>query len=247
MKQKGVSDAQRIAKGFLLALLVIFSGAAIIFSVIVIFTDLGQRRPASQSESQARFYAFVRQYIDEVNPRKAAPGHKWQSVDVSYDSSNSATVIATDTVTKSELQFIYLVEGDNVRVLKINDITDQGLQDAQLAVIRYLDFLRMGNGVEAALLYGGPGDRLTPYGVPGTALPELFLHYCANVSPTGTCLPFTIHDHQQDNQSGLFRFVVTYQLPSGGQFTLPNGKKDFEVSVRERSHGDYVVVSLPFD
>jgi hypothetical protein len=139
-----------------------------------------------------------------------------------------------------------VVEYPNVRVLKINDITNLDHEDAKLVLIRFLDFMEQADYSNAAVLYDGPVSRLTPYGSATAPLPQLLAGYCATVTPAKRCLPFVIKESSKDPVTGEYQFVVNYRMPDTMVYKLENGKEDF-VSLVRMSNDDYRVITLPFD
>jgi hypothetical protein len=174
-------------------------------------------------------------------------GRSWTIESIDFSNQNFAQVKTTDGQLRSDLEFVYVIEYPKVRILKINDITGRDLEDANIAVIRYLTFMQNGDYSNAAVLYAGPISRLVPYGIPSSPLPILLEGYCAQTSPVHKCLPFDIIGSGKDPVSGEYRFSVTYELPDKKPFILPSGKAEFTVVAQQQSDGFYKVTSLPFD
>ena len=241
------SKSQKVIKRVLLALLIVFSLASISFSFFVLFTDIGSRGQVSHAQARGMFTAFIHDYIDEVHPQRLPLGRSWRVQSIDFTSNNLAVVEATDGQTKSLLEFIYVIERPNVRVMKINDMTGRDMQDAKISLIRYLDFLQREDYDNASALYGGPIARLVPYGAPSAPLPQLLEGYCEQVSPAGKCLVFSIGDTRKDPVTGTYRFTVMYQNPDSTKLYLASGKEAFELQVEARDRNTFVVTSLPFD
>ncbi|MBI4090967.1 MAG: hypothetical protein HY422_03000 [Candidatus Komeilibacteria bacterium] len=242
-----IPQAHKILRTILIALLVLFSVASVAFSLFVLFTDLGKKPEISSAQARGLFTVFIYDYIDEVHPQKPSAGHSWTIDQLDFPNKNFARVTASDGLLRSKLEFIYVVEYPNVRILKINDITGRDLEDANVAVIRFLTFMQNGDYANAAVLYAGPISRLVPYGGPNSPLPVLLEGYCTQTSPAKKCLPFHINESSRDPISGEYRFIVNYELPDTTQLTLPNGKTDFVMAAKVMEDGFYKITALPFD
>jgi hypothetical protein len=247
MAREERSRTRKVSKILLLVALVIFSAASVIFSVYVLFTDLGYRTEVTPSQARGLFTVFIYDYINEIHPQRLPAGLTWEINELQFISKNLAVVDASDGQTKSSLEFIYIIEYPNVRVLKINDVTGRELQDANVALIRFLDAMKSGAYSDAAALYGGSISRLVPYGKLNAPLPDLLEGYCTKTTPAKSCLPFSIHDAKQELVSGGYQFVVTYALPDGSDFELVSGKSEFKAIVEKNDDQQLTVTTLPFD
>jgi len=248
MVQAPQSKVKKAARGVLIVLLIVFSLASVVFSLVVLFSDINPRKEVSPAQARGLFTTFIYEYIDEVHPQRLPQGREWTIDRLNFPNNNFATVVATDGQIKSRLEFIYTVEYPNVRVIKVNDITGRDLQDANLTLIRYLDFLRREDYSNAAVLYGGSISRLTPYGPAGAPLPVLLEGYCEATSPAERCVSFIINDLKRDPAiSGDYLFKVEYTLPDNTELIISDGKKEFDLIVEAQDDGQYLVTSLPFD
>lgn len=242
------AKTQKRLKAALIVLLVLFSTVSVIFSLVVLFTDLNPKRAVSTAQSSGLFTVFIYDYLNEIHPIRLPAGKFWTVKSIEFPNEHSAIVESTDGQTRSRLEFIYAIEyPSSVRVLKINDLTGRDIQDAQLALIRYLDFLRNADYENAAALYGGPLSTLVPYGPADAKLPELFAGYCSRVSPAHECLSFTIREPQKDEVTGKYYFVVSYALPDNTGFVSPSGKENFVAEVVQNESGVFEVTTLPFE
>lgn len=239
------TDPHWLIKTILLIVLFSMSFGAIIFSLVVLFTDIGQRREVTSAEGRGMFTTFISTYIDEVSPRKASGNGHWQISNLEFKNKNLATVTASDGQAQAIFEFIYVIEGDNIRILKINDVSERDLQTAHITLIRFLSFLNTREYNEAAKFYGGSTSRLAPYAPAGSALDATFAGYCQAVSPTGQCMPFTISG-QKTIDNNTFSFTVIYALPDGAVARI-EGRDHFSMSVSRRGPDDFVIISLPFD
>lgn len=242
-----ISQAHKILRAILITLLVLFSVASVVFSLVVLFSDFGKKPDISAAQSNGLFTVFIYDYINEVHPQKLPAGQNWTIQQLDFPNKNLARVTATGGQLYSKLEFIYTIEYPNVRVLKINDTTGQDLEDANVALIRFLSFMQSGEYANAAVLYAGSISRLVPYGNPGSPLPSLLEGYCIQTSPTKKCLSFHIKESGKDPVSGEYRFIVNYELPDKTQLTIPNGKTDFVMTAKIAEDGFYKITSLPFD
>ena len=239
--------SERHIRTSLVALLILFTASAIIFSIVVLLTDFGQGRQVSPEQARGLFTVFVYKYLNEVHPQKAALGRVWAIKNVNFPNNHMAVVEATDGQKRSKLEFVYTIEYPKVRVLKIYDITDRDIEDAKLALIRYLGFLHSSDYPNAAALYGGSVARLVPYGPASAPLPELMAGYCEQTSPAKACLSFSVKDAERGVSANTYRLTVKYTLPDGTTFNLANGKEDFEQVVEAVGGDEYKVTTLPFD
>lgn len=237
----------RMAKTGLLILLCVFTAASLIFSLYVLFGDFGGNKEVSPAQARGLFTVFVYENLNEVHPNRLPLGRSWQVTSLDFPNKNFAVVEATDGQTRSKLEFIYIIEYPNVRVLKINDITGRDLQDANLALIRYLTFLQNGDYENAAVSYGGSIARLVPYGADDASLPKLLEGYCMKASVVQKCLPFTITNARKDLETGSYRFTVTYRLPDNTPFKLLDGTSSFNAIVESPDTSSFRVTTLPFD
>lgn len=242
-----VPQAHKVLRAILITLLVLFSVASVVFSLVVLFSDLGKKPDISPAQSKGLFTVFIYDYINEVHPQKLPAGQSWAITQLDFPNKNFARVTATSGQLYSKLEFIYTVEYPNIRVLKINDITGQDLEDANIALIRFLSAMQSGDYANAAVLYAGSVSRLVPYGIPGSPLPILLEGYCAQTSPAKKCLPFHIKESSKDPVSGEYRFIVNYELPDKTLLALPSGKTDFVMTAKIAEDGFYRITSLPFD
>ncbi len=240
-------EREYTCKVILLILLFAFSCVAIIFALYVLFSDIGNRKPISPEQTKGMFTVFIYKYINEVHPQKPAFGKTWAVTSLDFKSSNFAVVDATDSERRTRLEFVYAAEPPNIRVLRINDITGRDLQDAKIALIRYLDFMQSKNFIEAAKLYGGSQSRIQPYGKDGQDVASMLQGYCERVGPNGTCLKFFITQQNRDEATNSYKFTVAFLLPDGSTYQSPGGKQFFNAAVEERPGGEYVVITLPFD
>lgn len=241
------SQCAKILKAILIVLLCLFSAASVIFSFYVLFTDLNPRTEVSPAQGRGLFTVFIYDNIDEVHPQRLPAGHIWTIKNIDFPNKNSAIVEAVDGTTRTKLEFIYAIEYPKVRVYRINDVMGRELQDAQLALIRFLGFLHDGGYTNAAWLYGGPLAPLTAYGSATAGVPKLLEGYCTKVSPENKCLPFLIQRSERDAVSGNYIFMVTYQLSDNSILTLGDGTKEFTQIVRLNDANEFVVDTLPFD
>ena len=247
MKYKGESRGRKITKGVLLGLLVLFSGAAIVFSLVVLFGEMGRDKQVTPAQARGMFTVFIHDYIDEIHPQRPAVGSEWVVSRVEFKNKNFAVVEANDGATFTTLEFIYVIEAPNVRVFKINDITGRDLQDAHLALIRFLMLLHDGLFNEAATLYGGSLSRLQPYGSGSFDTGAMLANYCKRVGPAGQCPEFTVSEPRHDPATNSYRFSVGYLLPDGTAYVRNDGARTFAAIVEPREGDTFVVVTLPFD
>ncbi len=243
------SKEVKVAKNILLALLVLFSAASVVFSLYVLFGDLGGTAPVSPAQSRGLFTVFIYDHINDaqVNPNRPALGKSWQIKSLNFPNQNLAEVEASDGQTTSKLEFIYTIEYPDVRVMKINDVTGRDLQDANLTLVRFLTFLEGGDYENAATLYGGSIARLVPYGTDASSLPKLLEAYCMKETSTPKCLSFSVTNARKDLETGSYTFAVTYQLPDKTAFKLADGTSTFNAIVEATDSIVFKVTSLPFD
>lgn len=237
----------KVIKGALLAFLVVFSAGAIIFSGYILFGDLKPFTRVTPSQAKGMFTVFAYSYIQEIHPQAPTDGSTWSVRDIEFESDHLAVVETTDGTKTARLEFIFLVEPPNVRVLKINDISGRDVQDANVTLIRYLSLLHEGHYDDAAVLYGGPLAPLVPYGNGNENVAVALEGYCKQITLYESCLLFSVKNPLRDSKTKAYAFTVNYVTPDGSPYQDRNGKKEFNATVERRSSGEFVVLSLPFD
>lgn len=241
------SRSVKFAKKMLIVLLCLFTAASLLFSLYALFGDIGGAKEVSPAQARGLFTVFIYDNLNDVHPIRLPLGTSWRITSMDFPNKNFAVVEATDGKTRSKLEFIYVIEYPNVRVLKINDVTGRDLQDANIALIRFLTFLETEDYENAAALYGGSIARLTPYGDATASLTELLEGYCTRTTPVQKCLSFTISNVRKDLESGTYRFTVRYRLPDNSPFALLDGTSSFNAMVESPDAAVFRVTSLPFD
>lgn len=248
MVQGANTKFQKIARSILIVLLVVFSLASVIFSLVVLFSDFRPGAEVTQSQSRGLFTVFIYDYINEVHPQRLPQGRQWTVEKLYFPNKNFATVDATDGQIKSTIELIYTIEYPNVRIIKVNDITGRDLQDANITLIRFLDFLNREDYTNAAVLYGGSISRLAPYGPADSSLSSLLDGYCSTTSPANKCLTFAINESRRDLiTAGVYSFVLSYTLPDNTPLIMSDGRNEFSGTVALQDDGQFLVTSLPFD
>ncbi len=246
-KKPQETKSVKIAKNILLVLLCVFSAASVVFSLFVLFGDLGGTRAVSPAQARGLFTVFIFDHINEVHPTKLPSGSTWQVTNLEFQNKNLAIVDTTDGHTRSKLEFIFVIEYPNVRILKVNDITGRDLEDANLTLVRFLTDMQGADYLNAAALYGGSISRLVQYGSESSSLPKLLEEYCAKATVAAHCLPFKITEARKNVETGTYNFTVKYTAPDKTLFTLPDGTSLFTASVEAKDSSVFRVVTLPFD
>lgn len=235
-----------VATKIIIVCLCLFSVFAIIASVYILFSDSIGSRTVSEVESEGMFRSYINTHINQIHPSRPAAGSEWAVTHLDFDSANFAHVIASDGVRSTSLEVIFVVRGRQILILKVNDVTSRLLLDAQLALLRFLNFLHIQSYDEAAKLYNGSTDRLKDLDPMGDTASQLKA-YCAQVSPIGSCPRFEIEKAVDDSSKGVFAFTVRYMAADGSTIKTQDNRTSFTVLVRQSVDGKLEVMTLPFD